>query len=752
MKQADIRADAAAAEPRVLVRVAFVATILTGSLLLFLVQPMIGRMALPRLGGAPAVWNSAMLVYQALLLGGYAYAHALGRLTPARQAVVQLGMMLVAACWLPIGLAGMRTPAGTSPTLWVPWLLTVSIGPLFFVVAAQAPLMQRWFALRVPDVEPYALYAASNLGSFGGLIAYPLLVEPSLTVAHQRLAWTIGYAALFALVMLCGALVASAKPPPVAMWQVRGLMPSLPSPSLRRRLRWIVLAAVPSGMMLSTTTHLTTDIVAMPLIWVVPLGLYLLSFAIAFASRQRASRAIARMFPVLLVVGAAIAFAGATFYPSVSAAANLSLLLVVAVTLHREMYRTRPDAAHLTSFYLAMSIGGVVGGLFCALLAPLLFDWGYEHPLLILAAALLLRQERLFVPLHRRLGDPVRQGRFRRALAVAIGLLALAAGGLLIGDPSLGVRLAIVGLLALAAFVVVGRRGLFGFAIVAIMLAGGGWQTVLQSAVGGMRVRSYYGIYTISDQPNATRILIHGTTTHGVQLTGTRRERETTSYYAPSSGVGLAMTAAPALFGGHARIGVVGLGAGTLACYARSGQHWRFYEIDPVVAAIARNRRYFSFLSLCTPGVPVEIGDARLNLAHAPAAGLDLLVIDAFSSDAVPMHLLTREAFGVYRRALAPDGLLMVHISNRFFDLEPVLAAAAQADGMAAAIRDYKPDTAASKAAAVRSVWVALSRDRRTLRRLVTRNRTTWRPLAAREGFTPWSDDFASVLPIWRGF
>lgn len=749
MRETDIRAGALAANPRVFVRAAFVATILTGSLLLFLVQPMIARMALPRLGGAPAVWNSAMLVYQALLLGGYGYAHALGRLTPARQAVVQLGLMLVAACWLPIGLAGMRTPAGTSPVLWVPWLLTVSIGPLFLVVAAQAPLMQRWFALRAPHAEPYALYAASNLGSFGGLIAYPLLVEPLLTVAHQRLLWTIGYVALFALAMLCGALVASAKPPPVAIWQVRGLMPP---PSLRQRLRWIALAAVPSGMMLSTTTHLTTDIVAMPLIWVVPLSLYLLSFSIAFASRQRASGAIARTFPVLLVVGAATAFAGATFSPSASAAANLSLLLVVAVTLHREMYRTRPDAAHLTCFYLAMSIGGVAGGLFCALLAPLLFDWGYEHPLLILAAALLLPREPLLAGLHRRLGDPLRRPRVCRILGLAVGLLALAAGGFLFGDLTTGARLAIVGLLALAALVATGRRVMFGFALVAVMLAGGGWQTTLQSAVGGMRVRSYYGIYTISDQPNGTRILMHGTTTHGIQFTAAGRERAATSYYAPLSGVGLAMTAAPVLFGDHARIGVVGLGAGTLACYARAGQRWRFYEIDPAIAAIARDPRFFSFLSRCTPGVPVEIGDARLSLAQAPAAGLDLLVIDAFSSDAVPMHLLTREAFDVYRRALAPGGLLLVHISNRFFDLEPVLAAAARADGMAAAIRDYRPDPAAAKAAAGRSVWVALSRDPHTLGRLVTRNRTSWRPLATRDGFTPWSDDFASVLPILRAF
>ncbi|WP_156679684.1 spermidine synthase [Sphingomonas profundi] len=747
MKHCDVRAETAtpAGSP---VRILFVATILTGSLLLFLVQPMVARMALPRLGGAPAVWNSAMLVYQALLLGGYAYAHALGRLTPGRQALVHVGLMLAAACWLPIGLARIEMPAGVTPALWVPWLLSLSIGPLFFVVAAQAPLIQRWFALRFPGANPYSLYAASNLGSFGGLLAYPLLVEPTLTVAHQSLLWTLGYAALVALVLAC-----------CATRRTTGHQPDLagdavaasPPPSLRDRARWVALAAVPSGLMLSTTTHLTTDIVAMPLIWVVPLGLYLLSFSVAFAARDRVPLGIARTFPVMLVAGAQTAFANAAAYPLLSAATNLALLFVVAVTLHREMYRTRPGTAHLTGFYLAMSVGGVVGGLFCALAAPLLFDWAYEHPLLIVAAALLMPQASLFGWLARLRADPERAARLTRWLGLATGLLALAAGGFLGGDPSPGIALAIIGLLASAAFVAVGRRALFGLAIVAVMLASGGWQTMLQSFVSGKRVRSYYGIYTVADQADATRILIHGTTTHGVQRTAPGHERDATSYYAPLSGVGLAMTAAPALFGPSARIGVVGLGAGTLACYARPGQDWRFYEIDPAVVAIARDPRRFTFLSRCTPGVPIEIGDARLSLSRAPAGGLDLLVVDAFSSDSVPMHLLTREALGVYRRALAPGGLLMVHISNRFFDLEPVLAAAARADGLAAALRDYTPDARAAKAAAARSIWVALSPDPRTLARLTAGRADGWRPLVDRPGFRAWSDDYGSVLPVLRG-
>ncbi len=750
MKDSLITIDPASAAAKPRGAFLFIPTILIGSLLLFLVQPMIARMALPRLGGAPAVWNSAMLVYQALLLGGYAYAHALGRLSPRRQALAHLAMMLAAACWLPIGLAARTMPVGSTPALWVPWLLATSIGPLFFVVAAQAPLMQRWFALRAPGANPYALYAASNLGSFGGLIAFPLIVEPMLTVAHQSLLWTAGYACLFALVMACGATMPVAGPMDATM---RNMALAVPRPSARQWLRWIALAAIPSGLMLSTTTHLTTDIVAMPLIWVVPLGLYLLSFTVAFSNRAGPKRAITRTFPVLLVIGAQTVFVSGLAFPLSLAAANLALLFVVAVTLHGEMYRTRPDPARLTDFYLAMSIGGVIGGLFCALLAPLIFDWAYEHPLLIVAAALLMPQGTLFGWLARLRADPVRSARLGRWLALALVLLPLAAGGFLFGDlPMIG-GLAIIGVLAGLTFLAVGRRALLGLAIVSLMLATGGWHTVLPYAAWGKRVRSYYGIYTIRDQKSDhNRLLIHGTTLHGVQRTLPGHEREPTTYYAPLSGVGEALRAAPVLFGAGARVGVVGLGTGTLACYAQPGQVWRFYEIDPAVVTIARDPRRFSFLSRCTPAVPIEIGDARLSLARAPAAALDILVIDAFSSDAVPMHLLTREAFAVYKRVLAPDGLLMVHISNRFFNLEPVLAAAAQADGLQAALRDYTPDAAATKSAAVRSVWVALSRDRDTLGRLTARDAKGWRALAARPGFDAWNDDYGSVLPILRGF
>ncbi len=718
-------------------RARFVATICAGSFLLFLVQPMIARMALPRLGGAPAVWNSAMLVYQALLLGGYAWAHWLGRFGPRKQAMIHLGLFAMAALMLPIGLSAANPPADASPVFWVPWLLISSIGPLFFVVSAQAPLMQRWFALS-DGGDPYPLYAASNLGSFGGLVAYPLIVEPLLPLAEQSWLWTAGYVLLFALVGWCGMLLRDVPP-------VQAAVISSPAPARARFLYWVLLAAVPSGLMLSTTLHLTTDIVAMPLLWVIPLGLYLISFSVAFADKRRWATLIVRITPLVLVIGGATTFIDTTRMPYLYGFIGLAMLFCVAVSLHAAMYDSRPDPAHLTTFYLAMSVGGVLGGLFCALLAPLVFNWGYEHPVLIVAAALLVAQRPL---LARRL--PPRA--LRWLPLVALGASMLANGFVTSGVPTPLFVAALLITLAIA-IAMIGHRVAFGFTLMCVMLFEGGWYRLHVSAQPGAMTRSYFGIYTIQDAQTGSRNLVHGTTVHGVQNRGSvARETMHTSYYAPRSGIGLAMAAAPALFGPSARIGVVGLGAGTLACYAKPGQSWHFYEIDPAIAAIARDPKRFTFLSRCLPGVDVRIGDARLVLAREPRASLDLLAIDAFSSDAVPMHLLTREAFQTYRNRLRPGGLLMVHISNRYLDLEPVLAAAAR-DGWVTAARDYTASDAERQSNYSSSLWVAFAPDKATLAALEAANPgEPWRQVKARAGFAPWTDDHASILSVIKPY
>jgi SAM-dependent methyltransferase/lipoprotein signal peptidase len=723
----------------------FLLTVLTGSFLLFLTQPMIARMALPRLGGAPAVWNSAMLVYQGLLLAGYAYAHFLTRIRPRRQAGLHLALFGLAALWLPIGVSGAVLPPDSVPALWAPWFLASSIGPLFFIVSAQAPLMQRWYALEGARGDPYPLYAASNLGSFAGLLSYPLLVEPLLTLEQQSLLWSAGYILLVLMVAACAFTIPAAAVE--EMPKAAGA-----APSWRRLAHWVALAAVPSGLMLSTTTHLTTDIVAVPLLWVLPLALYLLSFVIAFAHRRGAANLIVSLAPLFLLVAGGFAFSGGSDQPFFTATLGLLLLFIIAVALHAEMYRRRPEPAHLTAFYLAMALGGVLGGAFCAILAPTVFDWTYEHPLLIVAAAVLVPQTP-FIPWAQDIPAPMRW-------LLAAGLLALSWAV----DRNLGPfttdGTALVGsvFISLVALAFIGRRWAFAAGLLALMLSYGGW-TKLQESRDGVRTRSYFGVYTVTTRRDPpSRQLTHGTTLHGVQNLTPGGEAEPTSYYARRSGVGHAMDSLPIFHGPNAAVGVVGLGTGTLSCYARPGQDWRFFEIDPAMVRIAGNPSLFTFLSRCAPQAKVVLGDARLSLSRQPAGRLDLLAVDAFSSDAIPIHLLTREALQVYGRALKPDGLLLIHISNRYLDLEPVLAAAAKRDGWHAAAFDYSPEPGEQGRNLSRSIWVAMTRDKdslMTLRIASAEDAHLWRPLLRRPGFAGWSDDYASILPLledWRAW
>jgi spermidine synthase len=727
-------------------RLRFTIAIFAGSFLLFLVQPMIARMALPRLGGAPAVWNSAMLVYQTLLLGGYAYAHALTRMPPRTQGVVHCAVLAVAALMLPIGL-GVSTPSiDANPFLWVPWLLITSIGPLFFAISAQAPLLQRWYSL-AGGGDPYPLYAASNLGSFSGLIAYPLIVEPLLPVNQQSLGWSAAYAILAVLVVLC-ALTLPRGPANEAK-AVAGSRPTLGS-----TFKWIALAAIPSGLMLSTSLHLTTDIVAMPLLWVVPLGVYLLSFTIAFSENRVPATAIGALAPLLLLIAACGVFVDATFLPWLFAAAAVASLFAVSVALHGKLYESRPEPEQATAFYLALSIGGVVGGIFCALVAPMIFDWTYEHPILIAAAALALPQKPIFAYLERFWSRHVGDTLFRVFLIVLALAISLVGQGL-IGLPySKNWSYAVTFVLLIAGPLSIGNRMVFAAVVVALMLSLSGWSKIGLSLQEGRMTRSFFGVYSIRDSGTSARYLVHGTTIHGIQNLGSPlREVLATSYYAPRSGIGLALTAAPLLFGPHARIGIVGLGTGTLSCYHRRGQDWRFFEIDPAIERIARDPSRFTFLARCLPDAKILIGDARLVLAAQPPAGLDILVVDAFSSDSVPVHLLTQEAFQTYRNRLSPDGLLMVHISNRYLDLEPIVAAAAK-NGWTARIRKYSPSL--QSAAALNyfgSNWIAMSPSSTTVQRLIDRsNNEPWEKLRSDSRLSVWTDNHASILPIikWK--
>lgn len=722
----------------------FVATILAGSFLLFLVQPMVARMALPRLGGAPNVWNSAMLVYQALLLAGYAYAHRLSKLPFKRQARVHIALFAIFAISLPIALYRLPQPEPGWEVLWVPLLLLLTVGPVFFIVSAQAPLMQRWFAAHPSAGEPWALYAASNLGSFAGLIAYPLLAEPLLPIDAQSTAWSVGYAALLLLVVLCA----------LARW--RGLeWVAVPAEteereeiSRKRIALWIVLSAIPSGMMLSTTTHLTTDIFAMPLLWVIPLGIYLLSFVFAFADNRILARGITLFAPSLMLLGGGLTMISRNSGDMTLALAGVALLFTVAVSLHSRLYDLRPHASQLTLFYFAMSIGGALGGAFTAIAAPVLFDWVWEHPILTIAAALVMPLPALLnwrdIP-----GLESEQARFAAAIMLALaGFVAWMLFGVA-GENEPGIhRIFLTILLCGIGLMLVSWRWLFLTVLAMLMIAQGGYETI-EASWKGERTRSYFGVYTVLDYPKRQlRMLVHGTTLHGEQSTDPAKLREPRTYYGSGSGAAIALEAAPNLLGKGARVGVIGLGTGTLACYRQPGQRWTFFEIDPVVLDFSRDGT-FTFLDQCAPKARIVLGDARLELERMPAGAFDMLVVDAFSSDAIPLHLLTNEALAVYMRALSKDGLLAIHISNRYIELEPVLAAIAKRQGLSASLRFNDPEDNDTFTA---SAWVVLSRDPARLSQLAeTRSDAPWEDLG-KPADRVWTDDYASILPYihWR--
>ncbi len=728
----------------------FTVTILTGSFLLFLIQPMVARMALPRLGGAPNVWNSAMLVYQALLLAGYYYAHRLSRLTLRRQVQIHLALFALAALTLPVGLVQLPPPPPGNEVWWVPLLLALSVGPVFFAVSAQAPLMQRWYAAHSAAGQPWALYAASNLGSFGGLIAYPLLAEPLLPLRAQAWLWTGGYALLVVLV----ALSARARwNMPVGAVAQGSMVPQGGGTDTIPRARigqWVLLAAVPSGLMLSTTTHLTTDIFAMPLLWVVPLGLYLLSFVIAFADWRGPARVCAALaWAAVLTVGgmAAVSYGWMGLVPLIC---SVVLLFFVCTALHSRLYDLRPAAEHLTTFYLAMSAGGALGGLFTALIAPLAFDWVWEYPLLVLAAAALLPHGVL--PDWRRTAglDPQLRWLALGALVIAGGVLCWMLYGANLYVDSRPQRWPLAGVIALVGLGLVPWRWLAVALLGAVMLAQGGLDT-LNDTRAGQRTRSYFGIYTVRDhKEERMRTLLHGTTVHGEQSTDPARARMPLAYYGPDSGAGIVFGHSRELLGDQVRAGVLGLGAGTLTCFAQPGQSWTVFEIDPAVVSLSRNGT-FTYLQLCAPAARIVLGDARLELAHQPRGSFDLLAIDAFSSDSVPLHLFTHEAFGVYLDALSEHGVMMVHISNNFIDLEPALAAELKARGLAAALREDNPQPDTDYWA---TSWVAVSRDPAQIARIKALvPGAEWRALG-RPAPQVWRDDSASILPYitWNNF
>lgn len=657
----------------------FAVAIFLSAGLVFSVQPLFAKMVLPTLGGAPSVWSVALVFFQAALLGGYLYAHLLTRYLPGRQSVVvHLLVMLAASLALPLGMAtGWGRPPTEGEVFWLVGLFAASIGLPFFALSANAPLLQAWYARtgHPSAKDPYFLYAASNIGSFLALLSYPFLIEPFTRVSEQATYWSGLFYALIAVIALCGVLLVRSKDAaPSALPVGAG---ALTAPDRWDALIWAVLAAVPAGLMIAVTAHISTDIAAAPLLWVIPLALYLLSYVLVFQSRPVVPlRYFVAVQPFLIAVLVATFAIDLNLNILVLFAIHIATFFVTAVVCHGELARRRPPARYLTAFYLWMAAGGVAGGLVTAMIAPLVFNWVAEYPLLILAAVLC--RPGLSMP-------DDRENRIFWAAALLL-LAALAVPRLVFGYEFGQSDYGGIVLILLAMALVLSSDTLKFAAMVALAFM---FIRVYDTeAVGRTSIRSFFGVHKILDVPGGEyRVLMHGTTIHGAQRVRDaegnpiRGRPEPITYYTVNSGIGQSIKAIRDKKGEPIRIAAIGLGTGSIACLTEPGDTLEFFEIDRTVVRISRDDNYFTFIANCAPDASVTLGDARLTLAEVADGRYDIIIVDAFTSDAIPVHLLTREAMEIYLRKLAPGGLAVLHISNRHLELSSVVAGVAAANG-----------------------------------------------------------------------
>jgi hypothetical protein len=769
-------AESVAAPRQTFLVILYTATMLISAALLFAVQPMFARMVLPLLGGSPAVWNTALVFYQVVLLAGYAYAYLVTRWLGLRvQLTLHAVLLALPFLVLPIALpAGSSPPPAANPLPWLLGVLATSVGLPFLVVATSSPLLQRWFATtgHRHAGDPYFLYGASNLGSLVALIGYPLVVERWLPLADQSGWWTVGYVLLVLLFLAClGAAWGAGH----AVAEDAGATPDHRRIEGAERLRWLGLAAVPVSLMLSVTTYISTDISAIPLLWVVPLALYLSTFIVTFARRPPVPHQIvARVMPFAVALLAFALAAREDITNRLLILVHLGVFLVVALACHGELARRRPATSHLTEFYFWLSLGGAVGGIFNSLVAPLVFDHVVEYPLTLMAAVLLGPAARQIIG-GRRQGRPgsrsgarsrdaeERSGSARPGWAGAIrdprlldvvlpaAILSLTAGlVVLLQEPDRPAtwpeRTVMFGLPVLLSLLFLARRLRFSLALGAVILA-----SSLYVAGKGTFIltdRTFFGVNRVMLFPSKTyHVLGHGNTMHGAQSLDPARRREPLTYFYPNGPLGQAFAAFGSA-GAKRRIAVIGLGAGSIACYRQPGQQWTFYEIDPSVVRIARDPQYFTYLQECAPQAEVVLGDGRLSLAAAPAGEYDVLVMDAFTSDAVPIHLLTREALQLYLDKLAPRGVMLFNISNRHLHLQTVIGNLAVDAGLICRVQhDLQIDPRDAGRGKMASQWAIVARSIDHLGALATDAR--WVPPTIRPGTSVWTDDFNSLLSVF---
>jgi SAM-dependent methyltransferase len=673
---------------------AYAATIFLSSLLLFMVQPLIARLILPWFGGTAAVWTTCMLFFQSLLLAGYAYAHlANAKLSPRAQAVLHSVLLGLAVATLPIAPSDGWKPHGTEePISTILLVLAVTVGLPYLLLASTSPLLQAWFARVRPGVDPYRLFAVSNLASLLALIGYPLFVEPVLGNREQVLWWSILFA-LFALFCAALAWSASVKKPLQEVSQDEA-----PPPSRGDYLLWLALSATGSVLLLAVTNHVTQNVAAIPLLWLAPLTLYLLTFILAFEGGHLLGRNLYRVeifWSVVLVWLAGMAWllvdARFQFDLWMQLGMYLSGLFVGCLFCHGELHRSRPSARHLTAFFLTISAGGALGGLLVAVVAPLVFNAYYELGLALVALAVLAAVRFAPVNAFARWGS--------LATLVAVAGCAVYDGSRFLKD------------------VLVSERNFYG----------------------AIRVKEYGG-------PGLSfylRRLVHGVIMHGEQYLEGERRRQSTTYYTPTSGIGAAIAAAQAR--GPVKVGVIGLGTGTLAAYGRKADEFRFYEINPKVVEVARKQ--FSYLADTEARVEVVLGDARLKLEREPPQGFDVLAVDAFSSDSIPVHLITREALALYLRHMKPGGVIAFHVSNRFLELPPVVGRLAAEHGLNVVL--VSDEGKEGDDDHTKTDWVLIAREPAALEAKQIKAASP-QPPADRPGWRTWTDDYSNLVQILK--
>ena len=735
-----------------LVLIVYTSAIFVSALLLFSVQPLFTKMVLPRLGGSPAVWSVAMVFFQSLLLGGYAYAHYLmqirSRVIPV---AVHLALLVVAFLTLPLSIAsGWGEPPTSGYAFWLLGLFAVSIGLPFFALAANNPLLQAWFVRTGhPDgPDPYFLYASSNIGSFLALLSYPVLLEPMFTLRTQNLLWTSGYGVLIVLIGACGVLLL--RSPANAAVDRSAEETDAPAPPLRLRARWIFLAAVPSGLLIAVTAHISTDVAAAPLLWVLPLSLYLLTWVLVFQSRPLLPHKWMLMAQPLAIAGVIVLLAfGGEQNLLLTLGGHQLCFFVIAMACHGELARTRPAAKYLTGFYVALSFGGMVGGLFAGLIAPYTFSWIAEYPILLALAALCR--------------PPGGNERFSRWSGWYWPFLAVLALALIAPSWSEGKittwlnehRVWVIGAVGvLSALLALGlnanRWKIFATVVVALVLI-----RAYPSDDGRVEtVRSFFGVHKIVVTPHGQyHVLMHGTTIHGAEkfqnddgtpITG---RPEPITYYHKDGGIGQAIAAVRERKGGPLRVAVIGLGAGTLTCASKPGESWKFFEIDQSMVDTARDPKYFTYIQNCEPDLKPVIGDARLTFAREPDGIYDLIIVDAYSSDAIPIHLATQEAMAIYKSKLAPQGVVMMHVSNRHLELSSVVVGIAEANDLKSWV--YSEDSGRDNEYIFSTSVVVSAREEADVGGLASSEQ--WELEEADEKQRVWTDDYSNVLgAVWR--